>query len=464
MNATSGDQMNMVDRNEIDDELDEPMASQSVDSEAPLTHNSSKNNFFASPDEQPPGTQAMAVPRGSFKNTQGKFNPQYMKGSPHSSQRGKRSQTPDHMLASNEMQQGGGGVEMKPLHQVQTSMASNIHSPSIAQKVSRMGVPTPFAGVTSVPSPIRYSHPTVTSGARPEYISLAQQQTILSRPYDHDMSKSYSPGTLYGQATSPGRRYMSDGELLDSSIGILTSASQVVTSVGAGVDLTGQSSTSPQRTYYVWKDPPQTHLAGYQNHPGQGPPPGSQYPGAESSSSPVRHASYASQVGYYLQQQQPPQQQPTPQPPIQLQSGGPRTTPSGYPGGPVVPSGNMSSPTASASVSAASSLHMAPAVGYTTTGRPSTHQQQPMSFTRALEISENIDQQQQQVQQQPRGGYLRTNPNQPGQQPGGGSGQPQSLQPPTSEAGGKQPQNSQNNQEDPRRDSVYDMNSYEISV
>ena len=59
----------MVDRNEIDDELDEPMASQSVDSEAPLTHNSSKNNFFASPDEQPPGTQAMAVPRGSFKNT-----------------------------------------------------------------------------------------------------------------------------------------------------------------------------------------------------------------------------------------------------------------------------------------------------------------------------------------------------------------------------------------------------------
>ena len=133
-------------------------------------------------------------------------------------------------------------------------------------------------------------------------------------------------------------------------------------------------------------------------------------------------------------------------------------------GGPVVPSGNMSSPTASASVSAASSLHMAQsAVGYTTTGRPSTHQQQPMSFTRALEISENIDQQQQ-VQQQPRGGYLRTNPNQPGQQPGGGGGQPQSLQPPTSEAGGKQPQNSQNNQEDPRRDSVYDMNSYEISV
>ena len=51
----------------------------------------------------------------------------------------------------------------------------------------------------------RYSHPTVTSGARPEYIPLSQQP-IMTRPYEHDMSKSYSPGTVYGQATSPGRR------------------------------------------------------------------------------------------------------------------------------------------------------------------------------------------------------------------------------------------------------------------
>ena len=61
-------QMNMVDRNDIDDDLDEPMASQSVDSEAPLTHNSSKNNFFASPDEQPTA-QVINTARGSFKNT-----------------------------------------------------------------------------------------------------------------------------------------------------------------------------------------------------------------------------------------------------------------------------------------------------------------------------------------------------------------------------------------------------------
>ena len=52
------------------------------------------------------------------------------------------------------------GVEMRPLQQqrpqVQTSIATgSVQSPSVAQKVSRMGIPTPFAGVTSVPSPIR---------------------------------------------------------------------------------------------------------------------------------------------------------------------------------------------------------------------------------------------------------------------------------------------------------------------
>lgn len=143
----------MVDRGDMDDDLDEPMASQSVDSEAPLTHNSSKNNFFASPDETPSGPMiGQQQPRGgSFKNAAqaGKFNPQYMKGSPNQRGSGKRSQTPDHMINDQ------GGVEMKPLHQVQTGGGGNVHSPSVAQKVSRMGVPTPFAGVTSVPSPIR---------------------------------------------------------------------------------------------------------------------------------------------------------------------------------------------------------------------------------------------------------------------------------------------------------------------
>jgi len=218
---------------------------------------------------------------------------------------------------------------------------------------------------------------------------------------------------------------MSDGELLDS-VGI------PVTAVTSGVE----TSTSPQRTYYVWKDPPQ--MAGYNSYP------------ADNSSSPIRHASYASQVGYFLQQQQQQQQQ-QPQP-IQLQSGGPRTTPSGCPGGPVVPSGNMSSPTATTSAAAVaavavSSHHpMVPTmVGYTTTGRPSTHQQQPMSFTRALEMTENLDQRGRPQSQQPSVGIPVNQgpPLQPSSQP-------------------LDPQSASN--EDNRRDSVYDMNSYEISV
>ena len=120
----------------------------------------------------------------------------------------------------------------------------------------------------------------------------------------------------------------------------------------------------------------------------------------------------------------------------------------------------MSSPTASGSggPGGASSHHMVPSVGYTTTGRPSTHQQQPMSFTRALEISENLDQQQsQQVQTR----YLQTsNQQQQSSQPR----QPSSLQPPSTSSSSNEAKQPQNNTDDPRRDSVYDMNSYEISV
>ena len=55
-------------------DLDEPMGSQSADIEAPLTHNSSKSNFFASPEsEQPTPDQHLIcnnktpANRGSFK-------------------------------------------------------------------------------------------------------------------------------------------------------------------------------------------------------------------------------------------------------------------------------------------------------------------------------------------------------------------------------------------------------------
>ena len=114
-------------------------------------------------------------------------------------------------------------------------------------------------------------------------------------------------------------RYLSDGELLDSTGGSISNPGVVGIPVTSGID---SINTSPPRTYYVWKDPPpQSHMTGYEmSYPvvSDAPPVG----GPGGANSPIRHSSYASQVGYYLQQQQPPQ----------LQSGGPRTTPSGYPG------------------------------------------------------------------------------------------------------------------------------------
>lgn len=107
-------------------------------------------------------------------------------------------------------------------------------------------------------------------------------------------------------------------------------------------------------------------------------------------------------MGFFLQQ-------PVPVP--TLQSGGPRTTPSGYPGGPVVPSGQLS-----------------PKLGRRPQGHSSPYSDNvirttsgPISFTRALEVTDSLA-----------GGLRGTN--------GGRTGQ-----------------------EGDHRESVYDMN-YEISV
>ena len=97
------------DMNESD--MDEPMpGSQSIDSEAPLTHNSSKSNFFAGTPSNGAGnenesqqnlshSQTVVQPTSLRANTMAisgsgmqardspmghsKYNPQYAKGSPH---------------------------------------------------------------------------------------------------------------------------------------------------------------------------------------------------------------------------------------------------------------------------------------------------------------------------------------------------------------------------------------------
>jgi len=298
MSAASND-------NDQASDLDEPMGSQSQDSEMPLAHNNSKTNFYPGAEDHS-GLNRSVVSSSGFTpgqsvsspySGQGRLLQQGYHGSPLiQSKPTKRSATPEHMLAE-------AGLELRQLGRV-----------------------------PAVSSPGRQSLQSQYQAAQPSPAPLYSQARGLPPP-----STTYNPGY---QDQTPGRRYLSEGELLEPG--------QVVAGVGnsssAGhiTDLGG----SPQRQLYY---------SGGQSDP----------------ASPVHSHSYAQQVGYFLQQ-------PVPVP--TLQSGGPRTTPSGYPGGPVVPSGQLS-----------------PKVGRRGYSSPysdnvirTTSTSGPVSFTRALEVTDSL--------------------------------------------------------------------------
>ena len=166
---------------------------------------------------------------------------------------------------------------------------------------------------------------------------------------------------------------------------------------------------SPQRSFYLWKQEPAAPQFSSPHYHGSDP------------TSPVHagHSSYAQQVGFYLQQ--PHVEYPAPT----LQSGGPRTTPSGYPGGPMVPSDHVSPKSSRRGghfPGGPQQQHVSSP--YSSDSNRTNSQgpggQQPMTFTRALEVSDSIQMRQ-----------------------------------------GRGPQ--EDGQDQQGRDSVYDMN-YEISV
>eukprot|EP00096_Caligus_rogercresseyi_P016313 TRINITY_DN890_c0_g3_i3.p1 TRINITY_DN890_c0_g3~~TRINITY_DN890_c0_g3_i3.p1 ORF type:complete len:284 (-),score=99.06 TRINITY_DN890_c0_g3_i3:184-1035(-) len=283
-------------------------------------------------------------------------------------------------------------MEMRPM-----DGGAPMTSPQISQKVSRMGgVPTPFAmNSAGVPrfNPV---------AGRPEYISLQQQQAGGRGDRGNYNNQTYAlPPASPAQypATSPGRRYLSESE--NQQVQQQQQHQQQHVQEGA--------INSPQRSYYIWKDTSPYHQ--YQGGPSHSP---------ADCSSPTRHTSYASQVGYFLQQQV----QPT------LQSGGPRTTPSGYPGGPIVPSGHLSPPPTSKSSSSSS-----PYANHPPSSHQQQHQQQPLSFTRALEVSDSL---------------------------GGGGGGGNQFHHPQQHQHLHHPEDP-SNPDNAHRDSVYDIN-YEISV
>ncbi len=232
---------------------------------------------------------------------------------------------------------------MRPMQQQQTQQSvqspTSSSSPSqqqaasagsAQQKVMRMGgVPTPF-------------------GPRPEYIQLQQQQQQRLQQQQQaaaaaaaaaQMSRSYTARTSYSQmqypeaaaatAAAPGRRfvltpkirsmslishllhrYMSENELLEGG------QIQLPPAVGSSAQYPAATTASdpagsPQRNYYVWKEPPTTLPPAYDQYGNQIQVQVSQQQQPQQAAagvdaaSPPRHASYASQVGYYLQQQAP---------------------------------------------------------------------------------------------------------------------------------------------------------------
>ena len=104
-----------------------------------------------------------------------------------------------------------------------------------------------------------------------------------------------------------------------------------------------------------------------------------------------------------------------------VQSGGPRTTPSGYPGGPVVPPGQVSPKMNRRYMGPTDSSTYSDNVIRTNTSVPQSSG--PMTFTRALEVTDSL-------------GGMR-----------GANGAPRQMEEPGAD----------------HRESVYDMN-YEISV
>uniref|UniRef100_A0A8D8W4H5 Palmitoyltransferase n=1 Tax=Cacopsylla melanoneura TaxID=428564 RepID=A0A8D8W4H5_9HEMI len=351
----------------------EPTASQSQDCEPtpPLQRHGSKTNFYMSGmmDNEP---SYLSRPSPHQNRTRLEFSTS-------------RSHTPD----IDRDQSRGGGALVAP-------------SPTMQQRIKAIGVPTPIA----MSSPLRRSNPgTPTQPRRPDFIGVSATHHpssnnggilpppgaggVLSPPsyYEYQGSR----GVMQPEHHSPQRRFLSEGELLRG-----TSADMGPPQgyrIANTVDNIRELASSPQRGMYLWKDTsPGARAGNNQNAAVNVASSGgntNQYDHFRSNpTSPTQRVYYPALRGGV--QVFPPQQQCLASPQIKRKS--------------VMP------------------LSQAPP----TNSQTIDNRRRPMSFVRALEMSDSMEM--------------------PGRGPQGGGGAPPPT-PPTS---------------DPRQ-SVYDMN-YEISV
>ncbi|KYN30980.1 putative palmitoyltransferase ZDHHC5 [Trachymyrmex septentrionalis] len=319
----------------------EPTASQSADCEPtpPLQRHGSKSNFFLPPVENnesprhPPPSQL-------------RHPIHYPRGSPHPRPRGingSRSHTPDPLSPET-----SGSPATVPQRQGGAS-------PTMQQRIKAIGVPTPLA----ISSPIRRSNPgTPTQVRRPDFIGVNEAPTY----YDVQQGNT-GVGVPSSVITgySPQRRFLSESELVRQG------TDHPYSRTNNTVDNIRELAGSPQRGVYMWKD----------NSPGSypGPPSG----GAVSSTAHQSPSHRPPPYDYYRSNPTSPTQQ------SQYTTNAPRAAyhPALRGGVPVFP---PHQPHQSPQVKRKATTMATP-----TTPTSGDARRRPMSFVRALEMTDSME-------------------------------------------------------------------------
>ncbi|XP_066595048.1 palmitoyltransferase ZDHHC8 isoform X2 [Prorops nasuta] len=310
----------------------EPTASQSADCEPtpPLQRHGSKSNLFLPPMENNDSPRHPPP-------TQYCQSIHYPRGSPHPRPRGmngSRSHTPDPLSPE---------ATGSPATMGQRGQGSA--SPTMQQRIKAIGVPTPL----TISSPIRRSNPgTPTQVRRPDFIGVTEAPTYYEVQQTNNSMMNVPPGMVPGY--SPQRRFLSESELVRQG------TEHPYSRTNNTVDNIRELARSPQRGVYMWKD----------NSPGSYPPP---VPGGQMHQSPSQRPP---PYDYYRS---------NPTSPTQQTYNAPRPYHPALRGGvPVFPPHHQS-PQGKRKASMATP----------TTPTSGDNRRRPMSFVRALEMTDSME-------------------------------------------------------------------------
>ncbi|KAL1516957.1 hypothetical protein ABEB36_000784 [Hypothenemus hampei] len=226
----------------------EPSASQSQDCEPtpPLQRHGSKSNFFL-----PPNSMNPSITMG------GQYGGQQMMG-----QNGDDSPVRHPMMRTIHYSRGSPHPRPRVMDNARGGTPDSIGpqraSPTMQQRIKALGVPTPLA----MSSPVRRSNPsTPTQPRRPDFIGVVYAPNQSGGTYyefqppeaGHGIRSSHQQGHVqYGG--SPQRRFMSEGELVRQEQQLSYPRSNNT------VDNIRELANSPQKGVYMWKD---TSPSGY---------------------------------------------------------------------------------------------------------------------------------------------------------------------------------------------------------